>query len=152
MFGIGASELVLIVIVALIVVGPKNLPITLRAIGRAIAEFRRASKELRREVGFDEVVEEVTRPLREGMSGLESEVRAVGEEVREATKLGPTVSRNGLTSMWSNEYPEGGADDYGALPETANVYPETAPVYSVAKAEALEQTVSRGSAAAHEES
>jgi Tat protein translocase TatB subunit len=159
MFGIGASELILIVIIALIVVGPKNLPITLRAIGRGIAEFRRASRELRKEVGFDEVVDEVTRPLREGMAGVEAEVRNIKTDVADAGKLPPPgpnggaaaksamaakfAAANAAAAEGSNEYPDGGADDYGALPETAPAYPEKAPVYAAAEAEALEGTVPR---------
>ena len=74
MFGIGVPELILIAIVALVVVGPKNLPGTLRAVGAAIREFRKVSRELREQAGFDEVVDEVTRPLREGLSGVEADV------------------------------------------------------------------------------
>ncbi|MBI5513002.1 MAG: twin-arginine translocase TatA/TatE family subunit [Deltaproteobacteria bacterium] len=105
MFGIGLPEIFVIVVVALLVVGPKNLPVTLRAIGRGIREFQRASRELRKEAGFDEVVDEVTRPLREGLSGLESDVLREDVDTR-------------------REYPEGGPDDYGALPEDAVLYPQ----------------------------
>lgn len=105
MFGIGVPELILIAIVALVVVGPRNLPGTLRAIGAAVREFRKVSRELREQAGFDEVVDEVTRPLREGLSGIEAEVKR--EHVDVAT-----------------EYPEGGPDDYNALPEHAMVYPD----------------------------
>ncbi len=108
MFGIGVPELILIALVALLVVGPKNLPVTLRAIGRGIREFQRASRELRTQAGFDDVVDEVTRPLREGLAGIESDVRAEPRNVVTDTR---------------GEYPEGGPDDYGALPEIANVYP-----------------------------
>lgn len=69
MFGIGISELILIAVVALVVVGPKNLPLTLRAVGRAIREFQRASRELREQAGFDEVVDEVTRAAARGPRG-----------------------------------------------------------------------------------
>jgi Tat protein translocase TatB subunit len=144
MFGIGVPELILIVIVALVVVGPKRLPVTLRAIGRAIGEFRRATRELRNEVGFDNVVDEVTRPLREGMAGIESEARKIEQDVRRM---------DDDPAVLSGEYPVGGPDDYGALPETATSYPETAggypeatPVYSAAKARALEGTVAHGAA------
>ena len=47
MFGIGFQELVIIFIVALLVVGPKKLPDLARALGRALAEFRRATEELK---------------------------------------------------------------------------------------------------------
>ena len=49
MFGIGATELVVIFAIALIVLGPKRLPELARSLGRGIAEFRRASTDLQRE-------------------------------------------------------------------------------------------------------
>jgi len=49
MFGIGMTELVVIFAIALIVLGPKRLPELARSLGRGIAEFRRASNDLRRE-------------------------------------------------------------------------------------------------------
>jgi sec-independent protein translocase protein TatB len=120
MFGIGLPELFLIGLVALVVVGPKNLPQTLRAIGRAVREFQRASRELRQEAGFDEVVDEVTRPLREGLSGIEEDVRST---VDDAKRTMMTMEAEPVDLAM--EYPEGGPDDFGALPEGANVYPET---------------------------
>jgi sec-independent protein translocase protein TatB len=46
-FGIGATELVIIMVVALLVSGPKRLPELARSLGRGMAEFRRASSDLR---------------------------------------------------------------------------------------------------------
>jgi len=48
MFGsIGAPELILIFIVALLVLGPKKLPELGRAIGKGISEFRKATSDLK---------------------------------------------------------------------------------------------------------
>ncbi len=47
MFGIGMPELLIIMAVALLVLGPKRLPEIARSLGRGIAEFRRASTDLR---------------------------------------------------------------------------------------------------------
>ena len=47
MFGIGATELLVILVVALIVFGPTRLPELARSLGRAMGEFRRASTDLR---------------------------------------------------------------------------------------------------------
>jgi sec-independent protein translocase protein TatB len=43
MFDIGASELLLIVVVAVVVIGPKDLPLAMRTAGRWIAKVRRVS-------------------------------------------------------------------------------------------------------------
>ncbi len=47
MFGIGFPELLLIMAIALIVLGPKRLPDIARALGRGLAEFKRATEELK---------------------------------------------------------------------------------------------------------
>jgi sec-independent protein translocase protein TatB len=49
MFGIGTGELLLLLIVALIVLGPERMPKLARDLGRAVAEFRKTSDELRGE-------------------------------------------------------------------------------------------------------
>ena len=47
MFDIGASELLLVVIVAIVVIGPKDLPLALRTAGRWIGKIRRVSGHFR---------------------------------------------------------------------------------------------------------
>jgi sec-independent protein translocase protein TatB len=132
MFGIGVPELVLIAIVALIVVGPKKLPDALRTIGRALGEFRKVTTDLRNEVGFDDVVQEVSKPLREGMMQIEKDVRAFDDS--------PSVHGDA-------EYPEEGPDDYGALPAGNAVYPASPPAAQkpgpVLAAREIEERVSR---------
>jgi len=55
MFGIGFPELLLILAIALMVIGPRRLPDIARALGRAMAEFRRATDE------FKQTINEETR-------------------------------------------------------------------------------------------
>jgi len=50
------TELLVILVIGLVVLGPKRLPELARSLGRSLAEFRRASNDLRRE--FMDVAEE----------------------------------------------------------------------------------------------
>lgn len=56
MFDIGASELLVIAIVAILVIGPKDLPMALRTAGRWIAKIRRVSGHFRS--GLDAMIRE----------------------------------------------------------------------------------------------
>lgn len=50
MFGIGLPELGLILIIALVVFGPKKLPEIGRAMGKSLNEFRRATDEIKKDI------------------------------------------------------------------------------------------------------
>jgi Tat protein translocase TatB subunit len=56
MFGIGMTEMVVIAVIGLVVLGPKRLPELARTLGRTLGEFRRSATELRRE--FADVMDE----------------------------------------------------------------------------------------------
>ncbi|XPV75392.1 MAG: Sec-independent protein translocase protein TatB [Desulfovibrio sp.] len=47
MFGIGSTELVIILIVALVVIGPQKLPELMRSLGKGIAEFRQMGNDVK---------------------------------------------------------------------------------------------------------
>lgn len=48
MFGIGTTELLIILVVALIVLGPSKLPELMKSLGKGLAEFRRMSTDVKR--------------------------------------------------------------------------------------------------------
>ncbi len=66
MFGIGMTELLVIVGLALVVMGPKKLPEMAKAMGKGFAEFKRATNELKNTIEVEARTEEV-RKTREKM-------------------------------------------------------------------------------------
>lgn len=56
MFGLGFGEMVVIVILGILVVGPDRLPTLLKTVGGAMRQMRQASRDIRSTVGLDELI------------------------------------------------------------------------------------------------
>lgn len=79
MFGIGFPELIIIMVLALIVLGPNKLPDLARALGKGIAEFRKATQEMKENLALDEGIQEVqkaTQEIKENLA-LDKELKEV---------------------------------------------------------------------------
>ena len=59
MFGIGMPEMILILAVALIVIGPKKLPDLAKSLGRALGEFKKATKDFKESIDVDDDFKEL---------------------------------------------------------------------------------------------
>lgn len=73
MFDIGASELLVIIIVAVIVIGPKDMPLAMRTAGRWIGKVRKVSAHFR--TGIDAMVREAE------LEEMEKKWKAQNEEI-----------------------------------------------------------------------
>ena len=78
MFGIGSTELFIIIIVALIVIGPKKLPDLMRTLGKGMAEFKRVSSDVKDT--FDKEVKKAEKEIKEEEKKLKETVDTAVEE------------------------------------------------------------------------
>jgi sec-independent protein translocase protein TatB len=120
-FGISFTELALILVVALVVVGPHKLPGMLRSLGEWVRKLRRLTTEVRAQTGIDDILRQ------EGIDGGLSELRSImrGDLSGVAREHRPAAAalaaadpyREVVEADASREYPPEGVDAQGALPD-----------------------------------
>lgn len=148
MFGFSFGEILVLLIVGIVVVGPRKLPAMMRTAGQWIAKLRRMSTDLRAQSGIDDLIrqEGLERELRElrslsRVNVIETLVtpvtgRAVVGSVVTATpklpKLAPPAAPTAHQAeeddeppaqpLREREYPVSGCDSYGAYPDDTELY------------------------------
>ena len=65
MFNIGFSELILILLVAFVIVGPRDLPTVARALGRGVRWVKTFIRDFQEETGLGEAVDEFKKTSRD---------------------------------------------------------------------------------------
>jgi sec-independent protein translocase protein TatB len=70
MFGLGPTELIVILILGVLLLGPQRIPEAASSLGKAIRSFRRATRELRDQIDIED---EVRRPLEDLRAALRDE-------------------------------------------------------------------------------
>ena len=76
MFGIGMPELLLLLAIALIVIGPKKLPDLAKSLGRAMREFKKATNEFKETIQIDEDLSDVKKAFDD-----------LGDDIKESVSL-----------------------------------------------------------------
>jgi sec-independent protein translocase protein TatB len=131
-FDLGWSKLIIIAMLAIVVVGPKDLPALLRAIGKFVGQIRRQADEFRRQ--FDEAmkdteldqirkdVEDIKRTATESVRDIErsaeESVKPLETAASEITHLGngTTADAAGPAEIATELPPD--ATDMPAIPAT----------------------------------
>ncbi len=96
MFDIGATELLLVIVVAVLVIGPKDMPLALRTVGRWVGKFRKMSAQFR--TGFDNIVREAE------LEEMEQKWKAQNEKIMREHPEG-TPAEMEPTGAYASEMP-----------------------------------------------
>lgn len=90
MLGLGWTEMLVIGVVALIFIGPKDLPVVMGRIGKVIGQVQRLGREFQREInkttGLDEVRNlrtSITSPLKKTADEIRKDFNAIGKDGKE---------------------------------------------------------------------
>jgi sec-independent protein translocase protein TatB len=149
-FGFSFGELVVLVIVAVVVIGPKDMPKVLRKLGQWAGKLRRMASDIRAQSGIDDVlrgegiaqdIAEIRKLARGEMEDVTRAARVVGTGAAIAAPammqpdpyVAPRPMSDELVVHREREYPREGADSYRALPDTALVYAGTLPASPLAR-------------------
>jgi len=133
MFGIDSPELLVIAIVALIAIGPKELPGLLRTWGKWMAQMRSMASEFRGHV--DEMIrqselDQVKKDLEKGTGGLDLKSLDPTQQIREHIQQGMSEGEKAVAEA------KAGLDNPLAEPDSAPQIAAEAPAEPVAEAPA----------------
>ena len=138
MFGAGWTEMLIIGIVALVVIGPKDLPIVMRKVGRVVSTIRRMGSEFQREInkttGLDQITDlrrSITEPLRQTSEDIAKEFNRMTP-----TGVEPTGIMKPLDPKVESVYEQIAATS-GVTTPAATAAAPAAPIVSAAEAAIL---------------
>ena len=112
MFGIGMPEMILILAIALIVIGPKKLPDLAKSLGRAMREFKKATNEFKETIQLEGELSEVKETFKD-----------ISDEVKDAVDLNLKPEKQKADKIGSDDEKgekkdsqrESESDDFGNL-------------------------------------
>lgn len=98
MFGIGTPELIVILVIALVVIGPKHLPEMARALGKGLGEFKKATNELKKTINADDDLREISKSLSEAKDEVYGTIKKGMADLGEIKETADSVTGANLFS------------------------------------------------------
>jgi sec-independent protein translocase protein TatB len=95
MFGVGWTEMLLVGVVALVVIGPKDLPVVMNRLGKVVASIRRMGSEFQRELNKTTGLDQLTDLRRSITEPLKQTAQEITKEFNRVTDAG-TVEPSGV--------------------------------------------------------
>ena len=92
MFGIGMPELLLLLAIALIVIGPKKLPDLAKSLGRAMREFKKATNEFKETMQIDNELSDVKKAFDD-----------INDDVKDAVDLKLSPDKKPVDNIQTND-------------------------------------------------
>ena len=97
---VGPVEIIIVLVLALLIFGPKQLPQMGRTLGKGLREFRHAADSARSELGLDDISAELGK-VRSGLDALKADVdvkgAAIGSPPADAEDEGQPTEEVGFT-------------------------------------------------------
>ena len=116
MFGLGMPEILLILAIALIVIGPKKLPELAKTLGRAMGEFKRSAQELKRSIDVESTVSDT--PVKDINPPKAKDLKEVVKEVNEEKTPETTDEKSDSADAAGTSAPETEVDSDASFSET----------------------------------
>ena len=100
MFGIGLPEILVILVIALIFIGPQKLPDIAKALGRAVGEFKRATEDIKSSIDVD-----INSPVTEEPPKQKEKKKGIDIKKEEGEDTHPVHPKGHTTSKKEEEIP-----------------------------------------------
>ena len=86
MFGIGGSELIVLSLALIIIIGPKQLPIVMQSLGKFVREILNARNEFMKSVDEDENLRSIKKSYEDVKNAVDSKVKDIKTQIESDVK------------------------------------------------------------------
>ncbi|HSL60730.1 MAG TPA: Sec-independent protein translocase protein TatB [Desulfotignum sp.] len=117
MFGLGMPEILLILAIALIVIGPKKLPELAKTLGRAMGEFKRSAQDFKRSIDMETTLQDLKSSSTDLKDVLKDSRSKAKDRRPEKSEPDPSVKSTGEASQGPEARDENPAESKDATPD-----------------------------------